>query len=218
MIHLGGQPPPDALRTVEGYSTGHWEGDTLVVQTTHLRGEDPAHFAANPRPLLLSRQAESRSDSLACQRPSCSISSPSTTANFTHTRGAASSRSGGMTARFTRSNVTRPTTAFRTSFVADRRKRHGAPSRNRTSTEFAGPPDAAADRARTSRMRRTLREPVLQPVANLGPFLLGPSDRLLLEREPATCGQLAIPENLRFNPVFAVVAQLGASGHVALLH
>ncbi len=56
IIHLGGQPPPDALRTVEGYSTGQWEGDTLVVQTTHLRDEDPAHFAV-PRPLLLSRHS-----------------------------------------------------------------------------------------------------------------------------------------------------------------
>ena len=56
IIHLGGQPPPDALRTVEGYSTGQWAGDTLVVQTTHLRGEDPAHFAV-PRPLLLSRHS-----------------------------------------------------------------------------------------------------------------------------------------------------------------
>jgi hypothetical protein len=45
VIHLGGQPPPDALRAVEGYSTGQWEGDTLVVQTTHLRGEDPARNA-----------------------------------------------------------------------------------------------------------------------------------------------------------------------------
>ena len=50
IIHLGGQPPPDALRTVGGYSTGKWEGDTLVVQTTHLRGEDPG-------PQLLSRDS-----------------------------------------------------------------------------------------------------------------------------------------------------------------
>ena len=56
IIHLGGQPPPDALRTVQGYSTGRWEGDTLVVQTTHRRDEDPAHFAV-PRPLLLSRHS-----------------------------------------------------------------------------------------------------------------------------------------------------------------
>jgi hypothetical protein len=56
IIRLGGQPPADAMRTVEGYSTGQWEGDTLVVQTTHLRGADPAHFAV-PRPLLLSRHS-----------------------------------------------------------------------------------------------------------------------------------------------------------------
>jgi hypothetical protein len=56
IIHLGGQPPPDAVRTVEGYSMGRWEGDTLVVRTTHLRGEDPAHWAL-PRPLLLSRHS-----------------------------------------------------------------------------------------------------------------------------------------------------------------
>lgn len=56
IIPLRGQPPPAALRSVEGYSTGRWEGDTLVVQTTNLRGEDPAHFAL-PRPLLLSRQS-----------------------------------------------------------------------------------------------------------------------------------------------------------------
>ena len=56
IIPLRGQAPPYALRTVEGYSTGHYEGDTLVVQTTHLRGEDPARFAL-PRPLLLSRHS-----------------------------------------------------------------------------------------------------------------------------------------------------------------
>ena len=56
IIRLGGQPLPDALRTVDGYSTGRWEGDTLVVQTTHLRGEDPARYAL-PRPLLLSRHS-----------------------------------------------------------------------------------------------------------------------------------------------------------------
>jgi hypothetical protein len=56
IIHLRGQPPTDALRTVDGHSTGQWEGNTLVVQTTHLRGDDPAHWAV-PRPLLLSRDS-----------------------------------------------------------------------------------------------------------------------------------------------------------------
>ena len=55
LIHLGGQPPPDSLRTDAGYSVGHWNGDTLVVQTTHLRAEDQARDVIG-RPLLLSRQ------------------------------------------------------------------------------------------------------------------------------------------------------------------
>ncbi len=30
-------PSADALHTFNGYSTGHWEGDTLVVETTHMK-------------------------------------------------------------------------------------------------------------------------------------------------------------------------------------
>ena len=30
VIRLEGQPPPKAMRTVEGHSIGHWEGDTLI--------------------------------------------------------------------------------------------------------------------------------------------------------------------------------------------
>ena len=30
-------PPASALHTFTGYSTGHWEGDTLVVETTHMK-------------------------------------------------------------------------------------------------------------------------------------------------------------------------------------
>ena len=52
-IHLGDEPPPDSLRSDEGYSVGHWEGDTLVVKTTHLRAKDPARTVIG-RPLLLS--------------------------------------------------------------------------------------------------------------------------------------------------------------------
>ncbi len=57
MIHLGGAPPPDVLRSAEGYSAGHWDGDTLVVETTHLLAEDPARDVIG-RPLLLSRQTK----------------------------------------------------------------------------------------------------------------------------------------------------------------
>jgi hypothetical protein len=52
IIHLAGQPRPDSLRSDEGYSVGRWEGDTLVVQTTHFRAEDPARTVAG-RPILL---------------------------------------------------------------------------------------------------------------------------------------------------------------------
>ena len=30
-------PPEEALHTFAGFSTGHWEGDTLVVETTHMK-------------------------------------------------------------------------------------------------------------------------------------------------------------------------------------
>jgi glyoxylase-like metal-dependent hydrolase (beta-lactamase superfamily II) len=38
-IWLDGRPhpPPEALHTFEGFSTGQWEGDTLVVETTHMK-------------------------------------------------------------------------------------------------------------------------------------------------------------------------------------
>jgi hypothetical protein len=41
IIHLDEPPPPDAMRSREGWSAGRWEGDTLVVVTDHLRGDDP---------------------------------------------------------------------------------------------------------------------------------------------------------------------------------
>ncbi len=58
VIHLGVQvPPPDAMRSIGGYSVGHWENDTLVVKTTQLRADDPARNGVG-RPLLLSRRAK----------------------------------------------------------------------------------------------------------------------------------------------------------------
>jgi hypothetical protein len=52
IIRIGGRPPFDSQRSVEGYSIGRWEGDTLVVETTHFRTEDPARTVIG-RPLLL---------------------------------------------------------------------------------------------------------------------------------------------------------------------
>jgi hypothetical protein len=34
----GAPPPADTPDTVTGYSTGRWNGDTLIVETTHTRG------------------------------------------------------------------------------------------------------------------------------------------------------------------------------------
>lgn len=42
IIYLKGDPPPDAIRSRAGYSAGRWEGDTLVVETTHFAADDPA--------------------------------------------------------------------------------------------------------------------------------------------------------------------------------
>jgi hypothetical protein len=53
LIHLRGAPPPDMVRSMAGYSSGRWEGDTLVVQTTHMRTDDPARTTVG-RPVLLS--------------------------------------------------------------------------------------------------------------------------------------------------------------------
>lgn len=56
VIHLDGQDKPDVLRSLEGHSVGHWEGDTLVVTTTHFRGDIP-YRATIDRPLLISADA-----------------------------------------------------------------------------------------------------------------------------------------------------------------
>jgi hypothetical protein len=53
LIPLKGGSMPDSIRTIGGYSVGRWDGDTLVVQTTNLRTDDPARTLAG-RPLLLS--------------------------------------------------------------------------------------------------------------------------------------------------------------------
>ena len=42
VIHLDdAAPPPDVLRTYLGHSRGRWQGNTLVVETTHFNGASP---------------------------------------------------------------------------------------------------------------------------------------------------------------------------------
>jgi len=40
IIHLSGPLPPQVIRSRGGYSAGHWERDTLVVETTHIAAPD----------------------------------------------------------------------------------------------------------------------------------------------------------------------------------
>jgi hypothetical protein len=48
-IHLDGRrPPPELLPTTMGFSTGHWDGDTLVVETSHVKTEGAGPFTGSP--------------------------------------------------------------------------------------------------------------------------------------------------------------------------
>lgn len=56
VIHMDGATRPNAIRTFEGHSIGHWEGETLVVETTHYSDTIPQR-ATSERPMLLSSKA-----------------------------------------------------------------------------------------------------------------------------------------------------------------
>jgi len=56
VIHMDGQGRPDVIRSFEGHSIGHWEGDTLVVETTHFSDTNPER-ASMGRPMLISSMA-----------------------------------------------------------------------------------------------------------------------------------------------------------------
>ena len=57
VIHMDGAERPDAIRTFEGHSVGHWDGETLVVETTHYNDTTP-HRATTDRPMLISSKAK----------------------------------------------------------------------------------------------------------------------------------------------------------------
>jgi hypothetical protein len=41
IIDMTGATPPSAVRSRAGYSSGRWDGDTLVIETTHFQSTDP---------------------------------------------------------------------------------------------------------------------------------------------------------------------------------
>lgn len=57
VIHMDSATRPDAIRTFEGHSVGHWEGETLVVETTHYSDTIPQR-ATTGRPMLISSKAQ----------------------------------------------------------------------------------------------------------------------------------------------------------------
>lgn len=57
VIHMDGYVRPDVIRSFEGHSIGHWEGDTLVVETTHYSDTIPARATVS-RPMLISSAAK----------------------------------------------------------------------------------------------------------------------------------------------------------------
>jgi len=56
IIHMSEKPRPDAVTGFGGHSVGRWEGDTLVVETTHYSERNPERSTIG-RPMLLSDQA-----------------------------------------------------------------------------------------------------------------------------------------------------------------
>lgn len=57
IIHMNGEKRPKAVKTFDGYSVGRWEGDVLVVETTHFSDVNPER-ATIGRPMLLSSAAK----------------------------------------------------------------------------------------------------------------------------------------------------------------
>ncbi len=49
----------DVLPSVMGHSVGRWEGDTLVIETTHIRKEGAGRFSGNP-PISAARRIVER--------------------------------------------------------------------------------------------------------------------------------------------------------------
>jgi hypothetical protein len=55
---IGAASRPDGLTSRTGDSIAHWEGDTLVVETTHVRAMSPVRISVGFTPLLLRDNAK----------------------------------------------------------------------------------------------------------------------------------------------------------------
>jgi hypothetical protein len=53
VIRVGGAFGPEGARSWYGDSVGHWEGDTLAVETRHFRVDQPFHAFLGQKPLMV---------------------------------------------------------------------------------------------------------------------------------------------------------------------
>lgn len=49
VIHSDDDPPETIIPSFRGYSQGHWEDNTLVVVTTHIRGDTGSMLSLKPQ-------------------------------------------------------------------------------------------------------------------------------------------------------------------------
>jgi hypothetical protein len=57
IVHLGESAPPPQIRNWLGYSVGHWEGDSLVIETTNfIPGSGYGNVGTSPKPVPNSDQ------------------------------------------------------------------------------------------------------------------------------------------------------------------